>query len=69
LFFSSTATVSGRDRPVRAPWIVRTGASSPDAAPRKITMAAASGLGAMISSFVLSYAIPCVVRLKRVNCP
>ena len=35
---------------VRAPWMVRTGASSPVAPPRKITTAAASGLGAMISS-------------------
>jgi len=50
----STATVSGRDKPVCAPWMVRTGASSPFAPPRKITMAAASGLGAKISSWVVS---------------
>ena len=49
--------------------MVRTGASSPIAPPRKITTAAASGFGAMISSFVESYAMPCVVRLNRVSCP
>src|SRR6185436_14692215 len=52
---------------VLSPWMVRAGASSPVAPPRKITTAAASGLGAMISSFVVSYAIPCVVRLRCVS--